>query len=86
VLLEFADDGRGMAPEVAAHAFDPFFTTTLGRGGSGLGLYIVYNLVTGPLGGEIRLRSTPGAGTRYQLYIPRSAPAPEMKGRTRGNG
>lgn len=74
VQLVFADDGRGMAPEVAVHVFDPFFTTRLGQGGSGLGLYIAYNFVTGVLGGQIALDTAPGEGARFTLRLPCVAP------------
>lgn len=74
VLLSFADNGVGIAPEHQARIFDPFFTTKLGRGGSGLGMHIVYNLVTHLLGGRIELDSTPGQGTCYRLWLPRVAP------------
>ncbi|MBT9491742.1 MAG: ATP-binding protein [Paucibacter sp.] len=74
VLIELSDDGRGMAPEHLAHAFDPFFTTKLGQGGSGLGLHIVYNLVTGLLGGQVKLSSELGRGTTLSLVLPRRAP------------
>ncbi len=60
VEVLFADNGRGMSPEVRRHAFDPFFTTRRNQGGTGLGLHIVYNIVANRLGGriglEIRLR------------------------------
>ena len=49
----------------------------VGRGGSGLGLHIVYNLVTRVLGGRIAVHSAPDAGTRFVLTLPRVAPAPE---------
>ncbi|OBS31371.1 hypothetical protein A9O67_01715 [Tepidimonas fonticaldi] len=74
VILTVADDGRGMEAEVRARAFDPFFTTRLGRGGSGLGLHIVHNLVTGMLGGHIDLSSAPGCGTTFHIRCPRIAP------------
>ncbi|WP_421866342.1 sensor histidine kinase [Motiliproteus sp.] len=74
VRLEVADDGKGIADEEIEMIFNPFYTTKLGSGGSGLGLNIVYNIVTGPLGGEIEVLSQPGEGTRIQLLIPRSAP------------
>lgn len=80
VQIVFSDDGRGMSREVAAHAFDPFFTTRLGQGGSGLGLYIAYNLVTGVLGGKISLHSTPGVGTRFEIVVPCIAPVSEPRG------
>jgi signal transduction histidine kinase len=50
--------------------FDPFFTTRRGQGGSGLGLNIVYNLVTRMLRGSIRVQSEPGAGTVFDLVFP----------------
>ncbi|MCV2361453.1 PAS domain S-box protein [Paucibacter sp. TC2R-5] len=74
VLIEIADDGRGMPDEHLQRAFDPFFTTKLGQGGSGLGLHIVYNLVTGLLGGQVRLSSEVGLGTRISIEIPCRAP------------
>ena len=74
VLLYCRDDGVGMPPATLKRIFEPFFTTRLGQGGSGLGLYIVYNLVTGVLGGTIEVDSTPGKGSSFTLSLPRSAP------------
>lgn len=74
VLLEVCDDGQGMPPEVAQRAFDPYFSTRFGQGGSGLGLYIVHGLVTGALGGEISLWTQPGQGARFSLWLPLQAP------------
>ncbi|MFP5514959.1 MAG: sensor histidine kinase [Alphaproteobacteria bacterium] len=71
VELSVADDGNGIAPEVLPKIFDPFFTTRRGSGGSGLGLHIVYNLVTGRLHGTIEVESRPGQGTRFTLRFPR---------------
>ncbi len=70
VELSVADDGNGIAPEVLPKIFDPFFTTRRGSGGSGLGLHIVYNLVTGRLHGTIGVESRPGQGTRFTLRFP----------------
>jgi signal transduction histidine kinase len=74
VRLVFRDDGRGMSEDVQRHAFDPFFTTRRGSGGTGLGLHIVYNLVTQQLGGRIVLSSAPGSGTSFLLAVPLRAP------------
>jgi signal transduction histidine kinase len=72
VVLDYSDDGAGMDADMLAKLFDPFFTTKRGSGGSGLGAHILYNLVTGPLGGSVRAESEPGWGLRYHLRFPRS--------------
>ncbi|WP_374603797.1 ATP-binding protein [Niveibacterium sp.] len=72
--LSCRDDGVGIPQEQLKRIFDPFFTTKLGRGGSGLGLSIVYNLVSGVLGGRIDVESTPGEGTCFVVTIPLVAP------------
>lgn len=74
VRVTFADDGRGMTPEVRRRAFDPFFTTRRDQGGTGLGLHIVYSIVTSRLGGRLTLSSAPGEGTRIEMTLPRQAP------------
>ena len=74
VIIEVADDGIGMSSAIRARAFDPFFTTKLGKGGSGLGMHLVFNIVTGILGGSIELNTAPGAGCRVILRIPLVAP------------
>lgn len=71
VEIVVADDGVGIAPDHLTKVFDPFFTTKFGRGGSGLGLNIVYNLVTTTLGGRIRVDSVLGEGARFTLTLPR---------------
>jgi PAS domain S-box-containing protein len=76
VLLEVADDGKGIAAEIEGRIFDPFFTTRRGSGGSGLGLHIVYNLVAGTLGGTIELlRPASGTGTLFRIRFPLQAPS-----------
>ncbi len=74
---QFADDGIGMSEDVQRRAFEPFFTTRRNRGGTGLGLHIVYNLVTRPLGGRLRLESEPGRGTIFIIRLPLVAPKAE---------
>ena len=70
LLLIYRDDGRGMTPEVRARVFEPFFTTRRGLGGSGLGMHIVYNLVTQRLRGSIRCDSAPGEGVCFTVRFP----------------
>jgi signal transduction histidine kinase len=62
-----------MTPDVQRQAFDPFFTTRRNEGGTGLGLHIVYNLVTQQLGGRMMLDSRLGQGTTFRIIIPRVA-------------
>jgi PAS domain S-box-containing protein len=69
-----ADDGTGISPENLSKVFDPFFTTRLGHGGSGLGLHIVHNVVTGLLGGQIEVECPPAGGTVMRIRIPQAAP------------
>jgi PAS domain S-box-containing protein len=70
--LRYHDNGRGMSPEERLRAFDAFYTTKRGQGGTGLGLHIVYNLVTQRLGGEISCESAPGEGTTFIIQVPLS--------------
>ncbi|MYZ48528.1 sensor histidine kinase [Propylenella binzhouense] len=72
--IVFKDDGRGVPPENLKRVFDPFFTTGRSRGSTGLGLHIVYNLVTSRLHGRIDLWSKPGRGTRFTLELPMVVP------------
>lgn len=66
----YKDNGVGMNEEQSAKLFDPFFTTRRDVGGSGLGMHIVYNLVTQKLGGVISVISTKTAGTEFTINIP----------------
>jgi len=70
IRIAFSDDGIGMDEETANHAFDPFFTTSRDKGGTGLGLYIVHNLVVNRLAGEIHLETALGNGTRFKITFP----------------
>lgn len=65
-----SDNGVGIPESNLGRIFDPFFTTKLGQGGSGLGLNIVYNLISDVLGGSIQVRSELGVGTRFILTLP----------------
>lgn len=72
--LRVSDNGSGMSEEVLSRVFEPFFTTRLGHGGSGLGMAIVRNIVVGLLGGRLQVRSEAGAGTTIDIQLPPSAP------------
>ena len=72
VEIIFADNGAGMTPDVQRQAFDPFFTTRRNEGGTGLGLHIVYNLVTQQLGGRMMLDSRLGQGSTFRIIMPRA--------------
>jgi len=74
VEITFTDDGSGMPEEVRRRVFDPFFTTRRAQGSTGLGLYIVHNLVTQQLGGKITLASAPGKGATICMTLPVLAP------------
>src|SRR5215469_2026479 len=74
VEIIFSDNGCGMSLDVRRRAFDPCFTTRRDQGGTGLGLHIVYSIVTNRLGGRLDLDSEPGSGTRIQIILPRVAP------------
>ena len=68
--IKFIDNGQGMSSDVLSRIFDPFFTTKRGQGSTGLGLHIVYNVVTQSLGGGIRCRSEEGVGTEFVVSCP----------------
>ncbi|MDQ1081385.1 PAS domain S-box protein [Pseudoroseomonas cervicalis] len=70
LVLSVTDTGTGMTPEVAARAFDPFFTTKPLGEGTGLGLSMIYGFVR-QSGGQVRLRTAPGQGSTFHLYLPR---------------
>ncbi len=69
LLVEYTDNGFGLTPEVLAHMFDPFYTTNL-QSGMGLGMYLVYNLITHRMAGTIVCQSQSGQGASFQISIP----------------
>ncbi len=77
VRLTFEDDGPGMTADVRARIFEPFFTTKGEGKGTGLGLATCYGIVTGA-GGRVEVDSQPGAGTRFNVYLPRAGAEPEQ--------
>lgn len=74
-VLTYRDNGRGMSDEVARKVFDPFFTTNRQGGGSGLGMHVVYNLVSQKLGGRIQLQTAPGQGAVFTCQLPQQRAA-----------
>ncbi len=76
VALTVTDTGRGIEPAVLEHIFDPFFTTRGGGKGTGLGLAVVHNIVTG-LGGAVLVDSEPGKGASFLILLPVSPVHPE---------
>jgi len=86
VEIIFADNGAGMTPDEQRQAFDPFFTTRRNEGGTGLGLHIVYNLVTQQLGGRMMLESRLGQGTTFRIIMPRTAKGGDTTDDSLGDG
>ncbi|RSZ60116.1 GAF domain-containing protein [Massilia atriviolacea] len=75
VRISVSDNGAGIAPPLAPRVYDPFVTTRPGAGGSGLGLHVVHNIVSGVLGGRIELDSALGKGSTFRLTLPAIAGA-----------
>lgn len=82
VEIRVSDDGVGMDEVLQSHVFEPFFTTRRHQGGTGLGLHIVFNIVTSQLGGTIRLDSQPDVGSTFLLRFPAQAPRQVEKAAT----
>src|SRR5690606_4319097 len=70
VHISFRDDGCGMDEQTRTHFFQPFYTTRRNQGGSGLGGYIIQDLVVHQLRGEAQIASTAGAGCEVSLHFP----------------
>ncbi len=75
VRLDIVDSGRGMTPDILAHAFEPFFTTKEVGSGSGLGLAQAHGFAKAS-GGAVCIASTPGRGTSVSLFLPRTLKTP----------
>ena len=71
IKLLVTDNGRGMSAEIQQHVFEPFYTTRRGDGGSGLGMHIIYNLVTHKLEGKVKIESQLGEGTTVRITFPK---------------
>ncbi|WP_425070138.1 PAS domain-containing sensor histidine kinase [Roseibium sp.] len=77
--IHYSDNGKGVSPDVLNRIFDPFFTTKRGSGGSGLGMHIVYNLVTRKLGGTVVCDSVPEEGISVHITVPlKAAPSQDV--------
>ncbi len=74
VKMIYSDDGYGIPTEILHRIYEPFFTTRFGKGGSGLGLSITYNIVTNVLGGEITAESEADQGSIFTIIIPLVTP------------
>lgn len=74
VSLRVEDNGIGISPELLPRIFDPFVTTKMGRGGTGLGLHIAHNITAQVLGGIITVTSKLDEGCRFELTLPLNAP------------
>lgn len=83
VELAYSDDGQGIPRDLWPRIFEPFFTTRRGTGGSGLGLHLLYNIVTVRMGGTVRVAAAPQGGALFTLTFPRISPG---KGPPQGSG
>ena len=70
IKIIYKDNGQGISEDSIDKIFNPFFTTKIGQGGQGLGLYIVYNLVHERLNGTIQCNSSLGKGTTFTITFP----------------
>ena len=72
LILNYYDNGIGVDKSIKKRIFDPFVTTKRGEGGSGLGMHLVYNLVTQALGGSVYFDDQNAKGTRFIITLPLS--------------
>ncbi|BBE31513.1 hypothetical protein OSSY52_16540 [Tepiditoga spiralis] len=72
IELIYIDNGSGIEKEIIDKIFEPFFTTKMGKGGSGLGLNLIYNLVTQKMKGSIKCESEIGKGVKFIINIPKN--------------
>jgi signal transduction histidine kinase len=70
ICLTFKDNGKGIPEQLRKRIFDPFVTTKRGQGGSGLGMHLVYNLVTQALNGSISVQSENNKGVEFKIIFP----------------
>ena len=70
IELNVTDNGKGIPESLHKKVFEPFYTTARDKGGTGLGMNILYNLVTQKLNGTIDLTSAPGEGTSVTITLP----------------
>lgn len=70
ISIRYLDNGRGISEHLKKRIYDPFVTTKRGQGGSGLGMHLVYNLVTQALSGSITLKSTENQGVEFTIIFP----------------
>ena len=78
VYIDYRDNGNGMSEEMLSKHFEAFFTTKRGKGGSGLGTHIMYNLVTQTLGGSISVESNTDEGLSYHIEFPHHRSKPRL--------
>lgn len=70
IKIIYEDSGKGMDAGTLKKIYEPFFTTGRNRGGSGLGMFIIFNMITQKLGGRINVDSSPGNGIKVEIYLP----------------
>lgn len=74
LALVYQDDGKGMSQAIVSNIFEPFFTTNRNKGGTGLDMFIFYNLITQKLGGEVTCSSELDKGVVFNLILPNLSP------------